>query len=424
MPSYFYKAIDSTGQTVTGSIEAGDRKQLLRKLHSAQLRPLHINEQRAAAKAGGGAALEVSEAPTDGEAARTASFRLDLSRFQSREKVGLSFLRRLLDLHSSGMPLGDSVRLLSHRLSDPQLKEVAHGLWRELSEGRPLADAMRTLPRYFNESITYVVEAGEATGRLVPILERIVAHLEEKQEIKTNVIRGISYPLFLVTAALGVAAYLVFGLLPNVQGMLRSLGGDINWAMWLLIEGSDFLFRFGPLMAVSAVILLIAGIQWRKTPAGRMFIDEWSLKLPLFGSIFYYSQLFQLTSLIGTLVRSDINMTESLRLTERTIQNQSLRIRFRAARTQINEGLSLSQSFKRNRIMPDLSLDVLAVGENTGNISNGLLEISRNFRKELDSRLRFMTTTITTGAMIIAFLLVALVAFGMVTSIFQVSKSL
>ena len=388
-----------------------------------QVRPLRVDEMKdrktpAGSDADEPYAPDIVAPPVDPPQRR---IRLNL---QSKEALGLAFLKRLLDLHTSGMPLGDSVRLLNQRITDPQLKGLAQALWRELSEGRPLAEALRTQPKVFSESITYVIEAGEATGRLVPILERIVAHLEEKREIQRNLIRGISYPLFLVGAALSVAAFLVFYLLPRVRRILTSLGGEMNWAMWVLIEGSNFILNFGPFLLLGLGILVGATYQWRRTPKGRMLFDGALLRIPLLGRIFLHSELFQMTSLVGTLVGSDINMTETLRLTERTIQNRSLRARFRIARTQVNEGLSLSQAFRRNGIMPALSLDILSVGENTGNIGHSLNEISLQFRRDLDNRLRLMTTAITSGAMILAFLLVALVAFGMVTSIFQVSKSL
>lgn len=422
MPSFQYKALDSDGKSISGTLEAGDRKQVLRRLQSMQARPIRIEEMRGKggrkSNESSEPSLEISAPPTEKKPSR---FSLN---FQSQEAQGLAFLKRLLDLHSSGMPMGDSVRLLSQRLTDPKLKELAQSLWRELSEGRTLADALRTQPKSFTESITYVIEAGEATGRLVPILERIVDHLEEKREIRNNILRGISYPLFLVGAALSVAAFLIFYLLPRVRTMLQSLGGEMNWAMWLLIEGSNFLLKFGPFVLVGLGILIAAFIQWRKTPNGRLQSDALLLRIPLLGKIFLHSELFQITSLVGTLVGSDINMTETLRLTERTIQNRAVRSRFRTARTQVNEGLSLSQAFRRNQILPDLSLDILSVGENTGNIGHSLQEMSLQFRRDLDGRLRFMTTAITTAAMVIAFLLVALVAFGMVSSIFQVSKSL
>ncbi len=424
MPSFTYRAIKGSGESISGTLEADDRRQVLRKLQSMQARPISISEQKmtGASKT----AKQASSAEEGNIEAGSASrgFRIPLPSFKSKDTIGLNFLKRLLDLHSSGMPLGDSVRLLQMRLSDPQLRSLAHDLWKELSEGRPLAEGMRTLPEYFDDSITHVIEAGEATGSLVPILERIVDHLEEKQSIRAQVMGGLAYPMFLVTAATGVALFLVFYLLPRIRGMLDALGGDINWSMAILINGSAFLLNFGPILLACLVLGLIGFTQWRKTAKGRIVTDKWIIRIPLLGRIFYFSDLFQLSSLIGTLTGSGVNMTETLRLTEKTIRNQHLRGQFRTARIQVNEGASVSQALKINKLMPELSIDILSVGENTGNIVNSLNEIGKSFRKELDLRLKVLITTVTSGALVCAFLLVALVAYGMVSSVFQVSRTL
>ena len=148
------------------------------------------------------------------------------------------------------------------------------------------------------------------------------------------------------------------------------------------------------------------------------------LKIPLIGKIVYYANLFQTGNLISTLFESGINTTETMRLTEQTIKNVNLRERFRTARSQINEGLSIAQSFKRNSFMPDMAIDILTVGENTGNLGHSMEEITKSFRIELTRRLNQITNIISSGALVCAFLLVALVAIGIVTSIFQVSKTL
>ena len=142
------------------------------------------------------------------------------------------------------------------------------------------------------------------------------------------------------------------------------------------------------------------------------------------GKIFYYSDLFQSGNLVSTLLESGINTTEVLRLTERTIKNTELRERFRTARGQVNEGLSIAQAFKRNAFMPDLAVDILTVGENTGNLGHSMSEVTKGFRLELTKRLGLMTNLVASGALICAFLMVALIAIGIVTSVFQVSQTL
>ena len=148
------------------------------------------------------------------------------------------------------------------------------------------------------------------------------------------------------------------------------------------------------------------------------------LRIPLIGRILYYSELFQLNSLVGTLVTSGIGLTENLRLSERTIKNLSFRMKFRSARALVNEGKSLPDALRKFDFMPAMQLDVMDVGERTGNLAHSLEEIANSFRTELSRRIKRMTTIVTAGALGFAFGLVALVAVSIVTSIFQVSNSI
>ena len=340
------------------------------------------------------------------------------------EKIGLEFLKRLNELHSSGMPVADSVKLLNTRLSDPYQKDIATNLWKELAEGRTLSRAMRLLPQYFSESSTFVIEAGEATGNLSPILSKIISHLEEKREIRSKVVSSMSYPVFVGIIAVGVVLFFLFYLLPQIQEMLDSLGGELNLMAKILINGSELLLTVGPFILIAILVGLGSLIQWNKTQKGGMLIDKSVLQFPLFGQILYLSELFQLSSLLSTLIWSGIGLTENLRLCEKTIKNRFLRSKFRAARALVNEGKSLPESLRKFKLMPLMQLDVIEVGEKTGNLGNSMEDTSRAFRDQLTSKIKIMTTLVSGGALGFAFSLVALVAISIVTSIFQVSKSI
>lgn len=336
----------------------------------------------------------------------------------------MTLLKRVLELHGSGLPLGDSIRILSQRLSEPEQKALATTLWRDLSEGATLAVALTRQPRYFSASVAFVIEAGEATGHLAPILTKVVEYLEEKQAIRKRMLGSMAYPAFICAVALAVVTLFLVYLLPQIQNMLDRLGGEMTWSARLLIDGSDLLLKTGPFVVLALVIAAFGIRQWRRSEAGRKVTDAWALKLPLIGRIFLYGDLFQAGNLIGTLLESGINTTETLRLTERAIRNLELRERFHTARMQVNEGLSVAQAFKRNNFMPDIAVDILTVGENTGNLTRGMEEITRGFRDELTRRLGRLTNIVSSGALVFAFALVALIAIGIVTSIFQVSRTL
>ncbi|MFQ3270059.1 MAG: type II secretory pathway component PulF [Lentimonas sp.] len=426
MPQFDYKARQPDGKTITGSIESADRRQAAQRLQEQKLSPITLKEVSSAKPS---ALSKLRNKTKSLKSAKPRAAAGDASNphssgTPSREKSGLALLTRLLELHASGLPIGDSIRILSQRLSDPEQKQLASSIWRDLSEGATLAGALSRQPKYFSGSITYVIEAGEATGNLGPILRKVIDFLEEKQAIRKKMITSMAYPGFICTVAFVVVIIFLTVLLPQIQSMLDRLGGEMTWSAQLLMDGSDFLIKFGPILAIALGLGAIGLGQWRKTTAGRQRSDKWFLKIPLLGKIFYYSDLFQSGNLISTLIESGINTTEVLRLTERTIKNTDLRERFHTARGQVNEGLSIAQAFKRNNFLPDLAVDILTVGENTGNLGHSMSEVTKGFRNELTKRLGLLTNLVASGALICAFIMVALIAIGIVTSVFQVSQTL
>jgi len=426
MPEFDYKARQKDGQITTGTIDTADRRQAALRLQEQGLSPVTLKARET-----------TKSSPLNSLKERLQVFkglkgknRTDASQSQrrpkgpNREKVGLTLLKRLMELHGSGLPVGDSIRILSQRLSDPEQKKLASALWRDLSEGNTLAGALSRQPKYFSGSITYVIEAGEATGNLAPILRKVIDYLEEKQAIRQKVVASMAYPAFICGVAFIVVLIFLLVLLPEIQTMLSKLGGELTLSARILIDGSDYLIKFGPFILIALIIAAVGLRQWRTSEKGLHTTDRWALKIPLIGKIFYYSDLFQSGNLISTLLESGINTTETLRLTERTIKNTDLRGRFNISRGQVNEGLSVAQAFKRNAFMPDLAVDILTVGENTGNLSHSMDEITKGFRTELTKRLGALTNIVATGALVFAFILVALIAIGIVTSVFEVSKTL
>ena len=164
--------------------------------------------------------------------------------------------------------------------------------------------------------------------------------------------------------------------------------------------------------------------RWSKTEKGGGIFDQNLLRIPLFGEIFYLSEMFQLSSLLSTLIWSGIGLTENLRLCEKKIKNRYLRSQFRSARALVNEGKSLPEALRKFKFMPLMQLDVIEVGEKTGNLGNSMEDSSKAFKDQLSNKTKTMTTLVSGAALGFAFSLVALVAISIVTSIFQVSKSI
>ncbi|MEC8014366.1 MAG: type II secretion system F family protein [Verrucomicrobiota bacterium] len=421
MPEFNYLGVNSKGKTLSGNVVADSLKEARQNLRSNGLTPLK---------------LELSDSDSLVQSTRIAGKKVNRKEVESSrikgfvkggskgEKVGLEFLKRLVELHGSGMPVADAVKLLNQRLSDPVQKEIAGFLWRELAEGRTLSRAMRQLPQFFSESSTFVIEAGEATGNVSPILRKIISYLEEKREIRSKVLSSMSYPIFVCLMAFGVVLFFLFFLLEKIESMLDSLGGELNLMSKILINGSEMLLTIGPFILVAAILFLGGVFQWSKTEKGGVSLDRSLLRLPLFGKIFFMSELFQLSNLLSALIWSGIGLTENLRLCERTIKNRYMRSQFRAARALVNEGKSLPDALRRFKFMPLMQLDIIEVGEKTGNLGNSVEDACKAFREDLTKRIKAMTTLVSGAALGFAFSLVALVAISIVTSIFQVSKTM
>lgn len=427
MPQFTYKAITASGRTRTGTLEASDKTSAIQELRRKTKQILSVTEQKSAksnTKKKNFGKQKKQKAPEKTKAQKDKQAAKALKRVSSKEVLCLNFLKRLHELHASGLALGDAIRLLSQRLSEPQLKAVCAHVWKEISEGRNLAVAMASLPDIFPPSITFVIEAGEQTGELNPILEKIVSYMEERREIRSKVVGSMAYPIFVILIAIAVIIGVLTFLMPQIDNMLSQLGGERNLAAHLLIESGEILKVIGPFLIAGLAIFGLSFSQWRKTDTGRKVTDTFLLRVPIIGPITLYSNLFQTCNLLGTLLASGLTTTEALRLTERTINNLDLRQRFNTTRTQVNEGIGFTTALRQNKFMPDLPLDILTVGENTGNLVHSLGEITKSFRTQLSQKMDSMTVMVSTGALGVAFGIVAMVAYVMVSSIFQVSGAL
>ena len=421
MPEFNYLAVNSKGKTIQGNLEADNLKDARSTLREEGLTPLKLQVSDLAVASSKASKKSIAKQSKETKPSLVKSFSKGSSK---GEKVGLEFLKRLVELHASGMPVADAVKLLNHRLSDPVQKEIAGFLWKELAEGRTLSRAMRQLPQFFSESSSFVIEAGEATGNVSPILKKIISYLEEKREIRSKVTSSMSYPIFVCLMAFGVVLFFLFFLLEKIEDMLDSLGGELNLMSKILINGSEALLTIGPFVVVVLIIIFGLLMQWKKTEKGGVSLDRSLLKTPMFGKILYMSELFQLSNLLSALMWSGIGLTENLRLCERTIKNKHMRLQFRSARALVNEGKSLPDALRKFKFMPLMQLDIIEVGEKTGNLGNSMEDASKAFREDLTKRIKSMTTLVSGAALGFAFSLVALVAISIVTSIFQVSKTM
>ncbi len=411
MPRFTYTARDRSGQNANGAIDAPSRRDALRLLSA---RGFHVTGM-----------TEASSAPTASQAkTKTAAPKeADPAKTPLTRKERLPFLEALHDLTSSGLSAGEAVRLLSVRIKEPKLRLLSRGLWERLSEGAPLSRAMADFDAVFDPATINLINAGEATGSLNDTLARLIAHLTEQRELRRQLVAALAYPVFMVFVASLVILFFLFFLLPRLQTLLRSLGGELPLSTQLLVGFANFTLHYGIFIIAAAVFGFGAFWRWRKTEAGREATDRWLLQLPLVGPFVVAQTVLSFSQTLGVLLANGITAAEALRMTEKQIANRVHRRAFNEATGRVLEGEALSSSLARTQCFPDLVLDRLAVGENTGNVVPSLRDIARNYQKIVTNQLNIFTKVIASGVLLAVFVLVGFIAFSIVAAVFKVSAS-
>lgn len=418
MPRFAYTGRDRNGKATTDDLEAPSRKDALRLLSARGFQIASVSELAAATPAKKANGSATAKAPAVHRTPRRESKQV-LTRREC-----LPFLESLHDLATSGLSAGEAVRLLSVRIKEPRLRALCSGIWEQISEGAPLSRAMASFPQVFDPSITNLIQAGEATGSLNDTLARLISHLTEQRELRRQLLTALAYPTFMVAVAGGVILFFLVFLLPRLKTLLTSLRGKMPASTTILINFSEFVLS---IYGLATVILLVVGaisfFGWRKTTAGRAATDAWLLKLPLTGPFIVSQTVLAFSQTLSVLLENGITAAEALRMTEKQIDNTVHRNAFNTATARVLEGEALSVALARTNCFPDLVLDRLAVGENTGNVVPSLKQIAIAYQKQISNQLNMFTKVIASAVLMAVFIFVGFIAFAIVSAVFQVSSS-
>lgn len=408
MPRYTYIARDHAGRDIKAELTAASRKEAVRQLSARGLQPLHVTEAGAAA------------APARTSAGLPALF-ATTSAHGRREF--LPFLQALAELTGSGLSAGEAIRMLATRLKDPALRALCTAIWERLSEGQTLSGALEALPAVFDRQTVSLVRAAEATGSLNEVLSRLIAHHAERQELRQKLVTALLYPVFVCLVAFGVILFFVLFLMPRLQSLLDSLGGDLPWSTHVLVAAANGLLHYGVILLPLGLLLVLLLWRWRQTEDGRTAVDRWLVQVPGVRRLTVDAAILTFTQTLAVLLENGITPAEALRLTERTINNRAVQSAIRGATDRVLEGESLSTALARTGYFSDLVLDRIAVGESTGHLAPCLRDLSRNYAAAQSRRLHGLTAVVSSAVLIFAFAFVGFIAYAIVSAVLQVSAS-
>lgn len=407
MPAFQYSARDAQGAAADGVIQAPNRREALRRLQARGLRPTSVLESGAAGRA-------KEDARTRGAGGDDPA--------PTGEQL-LPFLESIADLVRSGMSAGEALRMLANRTQKGPLRTLCAGLWSRLGEGQNLSAAMAAYPQVFDGQTINLIAAGEATGNILDVIERLITHATEQKEFRRKIVNALAYPSFICVVALFVVTFFVLFLLPRIKTLLDSLGGQLPLATKLLIWFADVLKWVGPLGLLTVGVAALVIKQTRRTEAGRLKTDELLLTVPLAGTFVKRVSVLNFCHTLAVLLENGITTAEALRLAEKTAPNRAMRAQLHTATDRVLEGESLSRALAKTGYFEALLLDRIAISEQTGNLAPGLRDIARSYRAQLDKWLGAVSQTISAAVLTAAFSFVAFIAYAIVSAVFEVSSS-
>ncbi len=404
MPEFKYRAADSAGKIIEGTLSANDKKAAVSVLSAMSLSPLSI---KVMGEKDEGVAKNFSKGKVGGE------------------KTALALFKKLKQLcGNGGMPISDAIKALGARSLDPKVKSISAEIYKDLSEGKTLAVALRKYPETFDSSITHLVEAGESTANLAFVFDNIIEHIEERCKLRATIFSALAYPIFLCIMAAGVVGLFIGFMLPKIKTMMSNMGAGENTPIKMMTFIGDFLTYGIPTLFALIVVITIAIKLYSRSAEGKQKLDATALKSPILGKILFDTDVCRFANLASTLFASGVNTTETFRLAEKSINNSDIRARFRQFRTSVNDGAPISTALRRFDLLDDEDVDIVSVGEKTGSLVSAFGELNAAHSESLKKRIKQATTALGGIALGGAFLLVFIFATGIVLSILGLSQGL
>jgi type IV pilus assembly protein PilC len=313
----------------------------------------------------------------------------------------LLFNQQLAALLRAGIPILQAITMLRKRATSPRLRAVLEEVEEQIRGGAALSQAFAaqgaTFPRIYTASIL----AGERSGALDEVLSRYVNYMRRSVGLRRKIRGALAYPTFLLFACLGMVIFLTTFVVPRMSDLFSGFGNNLPTVTVIVLALSGWITRnaiwFVPLLIVAAVGFFV----WSRTPAGRLTIDRFLLKLPLAGKLLVQMTTAQAARSLATLLAGGITIVESWEIAAESITNLELRRRSSSILPLIREGRSFTESLETAQWMPELALDMIGIGERSGSLREMLDEVATFYDAESEVRLEQLTTTLEPAILVV-----------------------
>jgi len=425
MPRFNYVALDTRGQEATGLVEAPSSNAAISQLRQAGYFPTSVIEE-AISSADGKEARQRAAKMAGVTKPRAKKGIVLFQRKKVKSKILMIFTRQLATLIDSGLPLLRSLNVLAKQERDKVLKRTINKVADSVQSGSTFSDALALHPRIFNDLYVNMVKAGEVGGVLELVLNRLSEFQEKAAKIKNKVVAAMVYPGIVMTMAVGIMGFLLVFIVPKFETIFHDLLGDkpLPPVTRFVIGASDFLKNHG-LIVLGIVIAAITLYKFiGRTRGGRLVIDSFKLRMPLFGNLNRKTAISRFARTLGTLVTSGVPILQALNITRATAGNASIARAISQVHDSVKEGESIVQPLEASRVFPPMVVSMVDVGEETGKLPEMLLKIADVYDDEVDNAVAAITSMLEPIMIVFLALIVGTIVLALFTPLISIITGL
>ena len=394
MPQFSYRARRRSGEVVQGILDVADRSAALLQIERLGLFPVAVE----AAK-GGAVAASAVEKVTNRKEAFAAMLPPTLRQaFLRKRKPKLqelaTFTQQLANLLQAGMPLTVALNSMTHLQSKGISSEVSKQLKQEVMEGKSLSDAMSRQPLIFSDLYVNMVKAGEQSGALVDVLRRMADHFERFALVQQKFTSALIYPAFVSVVGIAIVIFFMTYMLPKFMTLFGNMQVQLPPMTQILVKISAVFTSYWWLMAMVIVAVYVVFKRFQATDAGKRKIDEWKMSVPVFGRVMKLNLYGQFARTLSTLLENGVPVLTALKITEQVLPNRVIKEAIAKTRDAVTDGKTLAQPLAQSKIFPQLMVDLVKIGEETGDVPAALKNVADTYENELNIALRVMTNMI------------------------------
>jgi len=401
MPRFSYVVKDREANLISGAIEARDKFFVKRELKSKNLTIISIIEEKDKKR-------EVVFSGGRGKKIKP----MDL----------VVFSRQLATLIDSGISLVSGLNILQEQVTNLYLKKLVGNIKSDIEAGNSLSSSFAKYPEAFPEIFINMIEAGESSGSLNEILERLADYLEKTENIRRKVRSSLSYPILVVGMAILIVAFLMLKVVPTFKKIFESLGGALPLPTMILIKTSDLSVRLFPFLAPLLILLYIGIIRYIRTKEGRFKFDQLKLSLPIFGELFSKVAISRFTRTLATLQSGGVNILEAFVVTGKVCGNKVIERATEQVKVELQAGESISEPMAKTGKFPIFVVKMIGVGERTGELEKMLIKVSDYYENQVTETLNGLSSMVEPIIIVFLGTVIGFIVLAMFLPIFKLTQ--